>query len=260
MTLVPPILALVVFMLTAHAGRAAGTDDPGRRPSRAPASRPSGTNEPGAEPLRDRPSGPAGGIDRRDAGGPRGAGRGRQGPTDDREFNPSSEDIDRLLEFAREHFPEVHNQLVQTRRDDPKAFRQELNRLGPHMMNLIRLSRDNPKEAEQLIRVQKREIQIIETRQRYRAARSEDQRSTIRSELRRLIEEKFDARQQRLKSEIDNLRLRLEEQTRRYTEQAQRRQQIIEDELGRSPEPPRSSPRGPRPPGKPAPASRPAAR
>jgi DNA-binding transcriptional MerR regulator len=157
--------------------------------------------------------------------GPEGRGPGNE--RDDREFGPRPEELERFLDFTREHFPRVHEKLVQARSDDPQAFRQMLWRVGPPMMRLVRLARDNPKEAERLILLQKLEMQIHETRDQYRNAKTDDERNKIRTEMRGLIEQKFDARQERLKAEIEELRKRLDEQDKR-------KQQIIDDEIGKA--------------------------
>ena len=221
---------LVACMLAASPGRPGDKPDkpdPDRKPAvRAPASRPAGKTE--------RPSG-------RREGEP--------------VFNPTLEELDSLLDFARANFPEVHERLVQTRRDDPQAFREKLGKVGPPMLSLMKLARDNPREAEQLIRIQKLEMAIQDHRQRYRAAQSDEERNIIRAEGRRLMEEKFDARQQRARAEIDRLRQRLDEQNRHYAEQQQRRERSIDEEFIRMFEPPRPAARPPRP--RPTAASRP---
>lgn len=102
------------------------------------------------------------------------------------------------------------------------------------MMRLMRLARDNPKEAKQLILIQKLEMQIHEVREQYRNAKTDDERNKIRTEMRGLIEQRFDARQLRLKADTDDLRRKLDEQTKRHADQEQRKQQIIDDEVGKA--------------------------
>jgi hypothetical protein len=215
------ILPLGLCLLAASTGRAPDRPDlPRKSAARSPASRPAASAE-------KRPE---------------------HQPTDqeERSLNLSSEELGQLLEFTRANFPKVHEQLINTLRDDPPAFRQMLGRIGPPMMSLMRLSRDNPKEAEYLIRLQKLEMEVRELRARYRAARSDEDRNSVREEARRLLQERFEARQQRLKAEIDRYQQRLDELNRRYADQNQRRERTIKDEMSHNFEPPRPSPRPPR--------------
>lgn len=157
----------------------------------------------------------------------------------DRDFNLPPDEVDRLMDFTREHFPRVHDKLLQARGEDPRNFQHMLRRLGPPMMRLMNIARENPQEAEQLIRMQKLEVRLYEARQRYRDARTDEARDQIRSEVRDLIEQKFEARQQRLKIENEELRRRLTEQEQRYADQYARKPQIIEEEVKRAFEKPR---------------------
>ncbi len=168
-----------------------------------------------------------------------GAGRGPQGPPDEAGGSIKPEEVDEFLQFTREHFPEVHEQLLRARQHDGREFRQMLRRLGPPMLHLMRLWRNDPEEAERIIQIQKVEMQIREQKHRYDEADNSERRAAARSELQQLLDRKFDLRQERLKAEISDLRRRLDEQTRRLSDQDARKRQIIEGELKRLFEGPR---------------------
>jgi hypothetical protein len=178
-------------------------------------------------------------------------GRGPKGPPgpDDDGAMLKPEEIEPFLEFTKQHFPQVHEQLVRAKEHDQRAFYHMLRRLGPPMVHLMRMSQNNPQEAERFIRMQKLELQIREQWRAYQSADAEPARAAVRAELAKLLEQRFELRQEHLKAEIDDLRRRLDEQ-------GTHKQQIIEAELKRMFEAPRD--RGPWQRPEDAPASRPA--
>jgi hypothetical protein len=110
----------------------------------------------------------------------------------------------------------------------------------------MRLWRDNPVEAEHIIRIQKIEMRLREQKQRYHNPPDEQQRAAAREEIRKLLQERFDLRLAKLKSDVGNLRQRLDEQTRRLAEQEQRKPQMVEEEFARFLEQPNGLEKGPR--------------
>jgi len=135
--------------------------------------------------------------------------------------------------FARQHFPELHQQLERAGNQDPRAFQQMVRRIAPPIRQLMRLWREDPSAAEHVIRAQKIEMRIRELRHRYLAARDDEKRAVIEAELRELLNEKFKLRLERLREEISRLRQRLDEQTTRLAEQDRDKQEIIDDEFRR---------------------------
>ncbi|MBI4581602.1 MAG: hypothetical protein HY718_18030 [Planctomycetes bacterium] len=225
-------------------------DADGPRPRRPPVAGDGGDGGPGPRGpqgppgWRGGPGGPDRGIDG-PLRGPGGMGRGPDGMgPDDRGAMIRPEEIAELLAFTEEHFPDVHDELVRRRQEGPRSLRQAVQRLGPSMKRLMLLMRENPREAEHVIRMQKLEMQLHRKRGRYQWARTDEERAAIREEMQRLLEQRFDLRIERLKVEIADLRQRLDEQTKRLEEQGQHKQQIIEDELARLFDPPRPRERG----------------
>jgi len=216
------------------AGPAKQEESPRKPRTRATASHPAVDAEPAAA-LRER-VGSRGFTERRDAG--RGGGRRQPGdPSDsasgDRGVNLPAAQIDELLGFAHDHFPEVHRQLLRSRQADPKAFRMMLQKVAPPLTHLMRIARENPREAELLIRIQQLEMKIRAERERYHNSGSEQERAAIAANARDLIAGKIDARQAKLNAQIEAVRRQLDEMSRRYSEQARQRGRIIEDELAR---------------------------
>ncbi|HQE26275.1 MAG TPA: hypothetical protein PL151_00830 [Phycisphaerae bacterium] len=164
--------------------------------------------------------------------GPGGPGRGPQGgPDDGSQLRP--DEIDEFLDFARQHFPPLHDQLARARREDPRLFRQMLRQIGPPMTRLMRLWRDDPVEAERIIQIQQIEMRIREQHRKFQSLRSEAEKNAVRAEIRELLEKRFRLRLQRLENEVADLRRRLDEQTARLAEQNRNRDRLVEEELDR---------------------------
>lgn len=154
----------------------------------------------------------------------------RRGPRGRQGAGPlSAEETEQLLEFTREHFPRVYERLMQTRQRDPDAFRQMVQRISHPLTRLMRMYREDPEQARTVIELQKIEIQLNEHRHRWRSA-TQDNRERIRDEVRRLLERKFELRQQRRRREIAELRAKLQEQERQLADQQESKEQIIDRE------------------------------
>lgn len=140
-------------------------------------------------------------------------------------------DIDDLLAFIKMNFPEMHTHLQQARQESPRDFIKMLRNIGPPMLHLMRLSKEDPAAAEQIIEIQRVELQIRMLRRHYHDVRDEDERAAVRAEVRELVARRFDLRIERVRSEIAEMRRRLDEQTRRLAEEESHKSAIVESEL-----------------------------
>lgn len=215
---------LVGVFLVAAASVAMSAKDGDRPPAPSAQSRPAG---------RMAFESPGSGLNRGPAGRRPVPQRNQPGEGDLDPANLGPEEVEQFLVFSREHFPQLHEQLVRARRDNPREFRQMLRRVEPPMRRLMRLWRDDPAEARRVIEVQKLEMRIRGLRQRYQVARDESERTAIREEVRGLLGRRFDLKLARLREEVERLRQRLEEQNRRLNEQDQSRERIVQEEFSR---------------------------
>lgn len=215
------LLAATAILATAYAASRGG--DAGQATSR-PAD--SGFAAPGGR-LRPatRPA-PARARQEREAARPRRPARAEAG-----EMPPlTPAEVDPLLAFTREHFPRMHQRLQRVREADPVAFRQMLRRLRGPLARLQEVEQRDPRLAARMIEQQKLEMEIFELRRQHRAAYTAEERARIESDIRERIGQKFNARMERLKFEVAELRRRLDEQTKRLAGQEERREQLIEKE------------------------------
>ncbi len=153
------------------------------------------------------------------------------GPSGHEEFAPSPQEVEEFMAFARQHFPEMHERLARVRSTDPAAFRAALRRVGPLLERLARAWREDPELAGRMIAVQKAEMGVFRLMEQYRRAESDQRRVELRDQMRKLLEERFDLRLDRLREEIADLRRRLEEQSRRLSDQEARKRELLEEEF-----------------------------
>jgi predicted transcriptional regulator len=76
-------------------------------------------------------------------------------------------------------------------------------------------------------------MRIREQHHRFQSLRNETQRAAVRTEIRKLLEERFELRLQRLENEVAELRRRLDEQTARLAEQDRDKNRVVQQELDR---------------------------
>jgi hypothetical protein len=177
--------------------------------------------------FRGRMGGPG-----RDEAGPGGPDRDRRFGGIERMAN-FSERIDKVLEFLKEHYPEMYEKLTALRKEDPRAFRRQLMRLLPRLPEFMMLVERDPEMATLLIEEHKLEMEIREVAHDYRHVESDDERASLKQRLASLVGEQFDIRQTRLKRMIEDLERQLELKKKALAQREERKKQLIEIEVER---------------------------
>lgn len=233
-----PILMAIVIAL-GHMGLSAAWADPA---SERPATRPAGAEREGRR----------GGDERLRAGrDPSEESRrpGRFRDRDDRrlmlppprpEDGPgdeplSSEDVERVMETAREHFPELHQRLEHLRERDEEAFMRFLLRARGPLASIVhrdgRGQRVGPRGGPgPMIRM---EMELRRLARDYHAARTDDERDAIRREMRQRLAGQVEARLEQMRQEIEEAEERLRQARQDLAEREENRNQFIRDRLER---------------------------
>lgn len=146
----------------------------------------------------------------------------------------SPEQVDQLMLFVRDNFPQIHDRLHRLRRVDPAAFQQIVRRLARRFQAILDTQKRDPDLARVMIEEQRLELGISELARKFHQARVEPEKMRIRNALRDLLRQRFDRRQERARREIENLRKRLDEQARRISERDQNRERILRGEMQRT--------------------------
>lgn len=174
----------------------------------------------------------------------------RQGPPPGPEQPLSPREVDDLMQFARDNFPQIYERLDRLRRDKPREFQRILHRVYARLGPLMDLARENPRVAEKAIQEHRLQIVITGLAEQYRAAKSDEERARLQREIETRIRDRFDRHQERIRLEIQALRKRLDDQERQLTKREQNKENVLRNELqraldGQVPPPADSPPAGP---------------
>lgn len=170
-----------------------------------------------------------------------GAGSGPPSPGSDRPGGPmfglSPERVERAMKFLKEQYPRQYEHLCELRERDPRAFQRQLNRIMPRIPELMNLLERNPKLARLIIDEHRLEMDIRDAAVDYGRADDEDYRATLKERIRALISKQFDVRQEKLKLMIADLERELERKKQLLSEQATKKEKMVDREMERRLEP-----------------------
>jgi len=153
------------------------------------------------------------------------------------------DEIDKLMAFTRENFPEVHDRLSRLRQRNAEAF----GHMAGRVHEMFRPAMDDPEMLERLKLGFRVERKLAELRRAYEAAETDEQRADIQTQMREQLSTRFDLRLDRLRLEIRELENRLERTRQDLAKHEQDKPGIIDDELAHLLEqPPRDPSFGPR--------------
>ena len=183
--------------------------------------------------------------------GPRRGERPGLGPPPGSDQPLTPRDIDELMQFAHDNFPAIHDRLDRLRQKNPREFQVLVRRVYNRLRPLMDMLHDNPQAAEKAIQEHRLQMIITGLVEQYRNAKSDDERSRLKTEIQAKIRERFDRHQERIRLEIQTLRKRLDEQERQLSKREQNKEELLRKELERSldgqPNPPPPGPDSPRP-------------
>lgn len=178
---------------------------------------------PGPGPRGPRPSGPGDGPEA----------RRRFGDHDEMRL-PSKEEIEELLAFAKEHFPEMAEHASELRESDPAMFRRLMRRVLPRLRMMKDVYDRDPQGLGRLVIADHRLNEKIRRAARdYRRAVEGDAKKAAGDQLRALLAEQWDVRMERRRLELADFEKRLAEQKRRLDERAARRDELLQQQFDR---------------------------
>ena len=187
-----------------------------------------------------------------DGDAPEGRLFGKRAPRPTYESLPEDVQL-RLKDFLRKYFPEHFEELRRLDETAPEAALRRMNRVLPQMLGLMRNEQEDPETFPNRVKDVQLTAQIRAlVRQMPRKgdpARVQD----TRRELRVLLVQRFDLRQQIHRTEVNRLQQRLAEATERLDRAEKEKEKIIDRELEESLAPPRPEGERPLPPAPPDP-------
>ena len=144
----------------------------------------------------------------------------------------SDEQLDSVLEFIKEHFPERHAELSTLRENNPDMFRRRASRMFPRIMRIMERSERNPEAGALMLEEDRLGFQIHRLVEQYFDTDDENRIARLRGELRELVTKQFDTRLRLRELEVRKLERRLEAIKTQLQRDADRRQERITDALG----------------------------
>jgi hypothetical protein len=144
-----------------------------------------------------------------------------------------SEEQRLLLEsFLARYFPELFEELKRLDFESPQQFERLVNRMLPQMLHLMRMERDDP----EMFPFRKEEVRLsakirsLSRRVERGQRRGRDVEKMVAG-LRGLLEQRFDARLQGQRLEVDRLAARLADARAHLDHAGQDKEEIIDREL-----------------------------
>jgi Spy/CpxP family protein refolding chaperone len=113
---------------------------------------------------------------------------------------------ERAMEWLREEHPEKFKKLAQLRRENPREFREQV---GDCMREYFK--QQHPEMVEHFKTQRKQEQQLRKLAEKHRQTEDQEQRAAVETQMRALLEQSFDDRQQARGAELKKLEERLEE-------------------------------------------------
>lgn len=155
------------------------------------------------------------------------------GPKHDR-YHLSVDQLDEAFEVLREIKPELAERLEPHRQDDPQRVVDMLQREFPHVRHLIRLKRVAPETYNlrvQDVKLTYQSQQLAEQLQQAEQDPSSGDAAALGEQLRQVVEQHFDVRQQLRERELAYLERRIGELRAQLDERAQDKEALIEQRL-----------------------------
>jgi len=162
--------------------------------------------------------------------GPGFGGRGGFGMGDGpRQF--TDEQLETVLEFIKDHFPERYGEISALREQNPDIFRRRVGRMFPRIMRIMERSERNPQAGELMLEEDRLGLEINRLVEHYYDAEDAGRVADIRREIRELVTRRFEVRQQLREREVRQLERRLEAIRTQLQRDADRREERINDAL-----------------------------
>lgn len=139
----------------------------------------------------------------------------------------STERVEVVLAFAREHHPELSDLLVRLEMTDTQQFQRAIHDLNKDVERLTKLKEKSSRQYDLAIRKWRCDSRIRLIMARLSMAESPE----LEAELRAAVAERVELREQELREEQALLRKRIEANVKQLKPYAEGRDKVIDDEL-----------------------------
>jgi len=137
---------------------------------------------------------------------------------------------ERVLEFLQKNYPERAQELQTLKAQKPEEYRRVLGGLQREVGPLLMLQNGDPQRFQERLADFKVNDRVATLTRSYREA-SAAQKSTIREQLKPLLEQQFQARQKREKEHLRRLKEMTQKMEARVQEREAKKAEIIQHHL-----------------------------
>lgn len=137
---------------------------------------------------------------------------------------------ERILDFLQKNYPDKAQELQQLRGQSPEEYRRALAALNRELWPLLPLQSADPQRFSERLVEFKLNDKVRSLSRSYREA-SAAQKSAIQEQLKPLLEQQFQRRQQRERERLQHLQEMVKKMESRLNEREGKRAQIIEHHL-----------------------------
>ncbi|MEO0514322.1 MAG: hypothetical protein AAF086_03395 [Planctomycetota bacterium] len=151
-----------------------------------------------------------------------------------RGFRFNEQDLDAAQSIVLRVYPELTERLAKLRAEDPRQFKQTLERRFPRVRFLVELQKRDPAMFELRmadIRLDRQTDLLAKQLREARDADDKDRYEDLRDAIEAKVTEHFDIRQSIRAMEIENLKLKLEELEERLDDRDDDRKDLIEQRV-----------------------------
>lgn len=143
----------------------------------------------------------------------------------------SDEQLESVLEFVKQNFPERLGEITALRENNPDMFRRRAGRMFPRILQIMQRSERNPEAGALMLEEDRLGFQINRLVEQFFDTDDSDQIARTRRELRDLVARRFEVRQRQREMEVRRLERRLEAIRMQLQRDADRREERIDDAL-----------------------------
>jgi hypothetical protein len=139
----------------------------------------------------------------------------------------SEEEQNKVIEFFTAIDPDIAEQLNRLKHNAPAVYIERMQELYRNMHFLERLKKEDPDRYKQAVELRKLEAKSHQLARQYQESESENEKETIKKELRTVLDRLFDLKELEKEEEIKRIQNDLERLQKGVAERRANKQQIV---------------------------------
>lgn len=140
----------------------------------------------------------------------------------------SEEEQNKVIEYFSAIEPDIAERLNKLKHNAPVVYIERMQELYRNMHFLERLKEEDPDRYKQAVELRKLEAQSHQLARQYRKSESDNEKKSLKQELRTILDRLFDLKELEKEEEIKRIKNELERLQKGVAERRANKQQIIE--------------------------------